>query len=71
MRRVCAWCGKILGGAEASPVPTTHGICVSCADRVEDFDFRSFEAGTARSGSGGELPHRLDARSRGSHKLSR
>lgn len=32
IRRVCAWCGKVLGHT-TSEAHDTHGICVTCAER--------------------------------------
>ena len=32
MRVVCAWCGVVMSGADG---PVSHGICESCAARVE------------------------------------
>ncbi len=35
MRRMCAWCGKDLGGKEPSDDPrVTSTICGDCADRL-------------------------------------
>lgn len=30
MKRVCAWCGRIMKDASASGSPTTHGACADC-----------------------------------------
>lgn len=30
MRRICAWCGKILGGRNSFLLPMTHGVCARC-----------------------------------------
>jgi len=31
-RRICAWCGKVLG--EADTPEDTHGICLECARKL-------------------------------------
>ena len=43
MRRVCAWCNKILGEEEnyAAEGCVTHGICSVCAIRITNFKTRT------------------------------
>ncbi len=50
MRRVCAWCGKILEAGDPRTERTTHGVCKSCA-RILEPDPRSGAASvpTARA----------------------
>ena len=31
MKKVCAWCGRVL---QPGPPPVSHGICKQCADKV-------------------------------------
>ncbi len=46
LRRVCAWCSRIM--REGPPAPVSHGICVECAARTGVFPIENL--------------HRLDAR---------
>ncbi len=46
MKRVCAWCGEILGYRGGEDGPITHGICKSCAaemfQAIENRNFQSY-----------------------------
>lgn len=39
--RLCAWCGKGLGGHNEGPV--SHGICASCFGAALQFQFDFYE----------------------------
>lgn len=34
IRRVCAWCGKLMGYKRATQPGDTHGICKECEKRM-------------------------------------
>lgn len=36
MKRVCAWCGLVLGTTPDSDKGVTHGICASCRAAMEE-----------------------------------
>jgi len=42
MRRVCAWCSRVMH--EGPPAPVSHGICVECAARTGVFPIENLHS---------------------------